>query len=329
MSSSVDAGLVPGRKRVGHGHIGVVGVRNRTARWEAGVDWDDLRVLLAVERGGSVSAASGALGVSRSTINRRLAALERATGHVLVERSRAPSGGGLALSEAGGQLIPIARRIEAEALEAERILAGRDVTLEGRVDVTVFEEGGLALAPAFAALHAAHPAIELHVRTTNQTLSLQRRECDVAIRATPAPHPDLFGRRLGTLPFAVYGRPELLDQDQPPWVLWEASVGAEATWSLARSLCDPLDVAAVVDTAPLMHALVASGAGVALLPVDVGAALPGVVPWGPVPRPGLGMDVWVLAHRDLRRTPRVRTVLSFVAAHVPASWRAGDASTTT
>lgn len=278
------------------------------------MDLDDLRVFLAIHRGGTVSSASTALGVSRSTVNRRLDALEGAAGLQLVERT--PDG--LSLTAAGTQLVPIAERVEEEALAAERLFARRDFAIRGRVGMTVFAAGTPLIAPALVELRRAHPEIELHVAASNRTLSLRRRECDVAVRATARPSADLFGRSLGRLEFAVYGRAAVVEAPNPPWILWDESAGAEATWDLARRMSDPLRVAAVVDADALLLELACAGAGVALLPVPVAESRPELVPLGPVPCPGMGMDVWVLTHPDLRRAARVRTVMRFLGEWAPA-----------
>jgi DNA-binding transcriptional LysR family regulator len=278
------------------------------------MSWDDLRVFLAAERGGTISAAASDLGVSRSTVNRRLHGLEAASSVTLFERTPA----GLVPTDAGLQLLPIARRMEEDALAAERVFAGRDATISGRIDVTQFEAAGEMLAPAFAEFQRVHPEIELHVTTSNRPLSLRRRESDLAIRGTDEPNPELVGVSLGRMEYAVYGRPEIVASDNPPWVLWDRTLGATGTWTVARRLGAPLRVAAEVDSQHLMNELVSAGAGLGLLPMALASRRAELVTMGPVPQPDMSMGIWALTHPDLRRSPRVRAVMRFLAEKAPA-----------
>ncbi|MEZ4222011.1 MAG: LysR family transcriptional regulator [Polyangiaceae bacterium] len=285
------------------------------------MNWDDLRVFLAIQRQGTVSAAAGALGVSRSTIHRRLAALEEAAGMKLIE----PTAQGFVPTEAGERLVPVAESVEAEALRATQLFDGHALRLSGRLDVTLFEVAGPLLAPIFAELAAAHPEIRIRLLSTDRTVSLRRRESDIAIRATDQPSPELFGRKLGQMPFGVYGRQDVVAQADAPWVMWDEGVGAERTWELARreSGGSPR-VAARVDSVHVMLDLVDAGAGVALLPVALAAKRPALRPRGAIPRAGMSMDVWVLTHRDLRQSARVRLVMNVLGQRAPALLNGDD-----
>ncbi|MEM1415865.1 MAG: LysR family transcriptional regulator, partial [Myxococcota bacterium] len=156
------------------------------------MSWDDLRVFLALHREGTVAGAARALGVSRSTVLRRWAALEAAT-TTLFERT--PEG--VVLTGAGERLLPSAERVEGEALAAERAIAGADEGLRGSLEVTLFDIAGPLLAPAFQELMEAHPEMDLRLVSSDRLRSLRRREADLAIRGTDAPSPELFGRKIG------------------------------------------------------------------------------------------------------------------------------------
>ncbi len=279
------------------------------------MNWDDLRVMLAVHRSGTIFAAAAELGVSRSTVKRRLEALRSSTGVELLERG--PEG--ISLTEAGARLLPIAERMEEEGFAAERLLSGQSFALQGRLLLTVFEAASALLAPLFTKLRRAHPAIELNVVSSNQTLSLHRRECDIAVRATATPSPDLFGRKLGTLRYAVYGTREVIEDRNPPWILPDEAMGADGSWALARKLGRPLQVAARVDSLLWMVSLVRASAGVALLPIPTAREFPSLVAMGRRPRAGTDMPIWVLTHPELRRAARVRAVMTFLGDHVRAA----------
>ncbi len=250
--------------------------------------------------------------MSRSTINRRIASLEESVGAVLLERAT----DGVTPTSAGEALFDVAERVEGDVMAAERTLSGQDFQLSGRLHVSVFDVGGLVLAPAFERLRRTHPAIELVLGSSDRMLSLHRRETDLAIRATvEPPSPDLFGRRLGKLEYAVYGRRRVVADVNPPWVLWDESVKATGTWRLARELGKPLRVAALVDRAPLMLEMVAAGVGLGLLPVRLARQRRELVPLGCVPRAEQSLDIWALTHPDLKRAARVRAAMSLLGEH--------------
>lgn len=279
------------------------------------MNWDNLRFLLALHRGGSVFAAARALGVSRSTIARRMAALEASAGVPLVERRL----DGVRLTVTGESLVELAERMEADVHAAERILTGRDAALSGPLAISVFDVAAELLAPAFEALRKAHPQIELALHSSDRVASLHRRETDLAIRAPlAAPSSDLFGRLLGRIRYAVYGTAERVAESNPPWVLWDETRGAVGTWALARTIGDPLRVAVTVDRAHTMLALVRQGLGVGLLPVAQAKRYPELVALGSVPRDGQGLEVWALIHPDLRRAARVRAAMAILGAHAAA-----------
>lgn len=269
------------------------------------MDWSNLSVFLAVVRGGSTRAAASALQTSRSTVARRLERLQAEAGAVLLETTPV----GISLTAVGEALVPIAERMEEEVLFAERLFAAEDSVLRGRIDLTLFDPMTRVLAPVFRDFCAEHPNVELCLSASNELRSLRRREADLAIRATDQPDETLFGRRLGRMEYAIYGLPEVCAQPNPPWVMWDERAGATGTWDLARQVGDPLQVAIRVDDFPSLLAATRSGMGVTLLPVVLGTTVPGLVPFGTVPQPAAGIDVWVLTHPDLRRSARVRALM--------------------
>src|SRR5438876_4275537 len=107
--------------------------RSRTPRaGRAAMDWDDVRVFLAIARKGSMRAAGRALGLSQPTIARRLAAFETSfRGATLFDRL--PEG--LGLNAAGEQLVPAAESSEDAALTLERRRGAASPGLSGTVRV--------------------------------------------------------------------------------------------------------------------------------------------------------------------------------------------------
>ena len=101
-------------------------------------DWDDLRHFLAVARHGSTIQAAKALGMNQSTVQRRIAALERQLGRRLFDRC--PEG--YRLTRLGEELRPIAERVETDISDFSRQSASSHTELVGTIRVTCPETAG-------------------------------------------------------------------------------------------------------------------------------------------------------------------------------------------
>lgn len=177
------------------------------------LDWDDLRIFLAVAREGSLSAAARRLGVAQPTAGRRVAAFERKLGARLFQRT--PSG--QVLSATGQRLLFHAERIELEVLSAERVASGRDVGLRGRVSISASEWMiDRVLAPLLADFVAHHPGLELDLVAESRHVSLVRREADIAIRPSRFEHQDTVQREIGVIAFGLYASDVYLDRRGQP-----------------------------------------------------------------------------------------------------------------
>ena len=97
------------------------------------MDWDDLKVLLALSRKGSARGAAQELGVSNSTVTRRLDDMEHKLRAHLFDRT--PDG--YRLSAAGEQILPTAEHVEELVMAAERRITGGDQELEGSIRLTM------------------------------------------------------------------------------------------------------------------------------------------------------------------------------------------------
>jgi molybdate transport repressor ModE-like protein len=143
-------------------------------------DWNELRLVLAVQRAGSLTAAAVALGIDHSTAFRRLKALEERLGVRLFERL---PGGAYEATEAGSRMAAGAERMEDEALALDRDISGRDHRLYGRLRVTSSETIAYSrLTTLIAAFRWAHPGIVVELTVDNRVFSLSRREADIALR---------------------------------------------------------------------------------------------------------------------------------------------------
>ena len=279
-------------------------------------NWNDLRLVLAIHRAGTLGGGAAALNVNHSTAFRRLNALEERVGSRLFERL--PGGAYLPTPE-GERFSTTAERIEAETAALDRDVTGRDTRLTGSLRVTSSETLAYAVLTAeLARFRQLHPGIVVEMVIDNRVLSLSRREADIALRVTRPKEPDLFGRKLADIGWTLYATPAVLERDGPvktldrDFISWGADVTsiAAADW-----IGDHVPAGRVVYRASsLVNQLTAarSGMGLVLLPCYLGDTDPELVRAWTKPIPELTRELWIVTHADLRRTARVRAFFEVV-----------------
>lgn len=295
------------------------------------IDWDDLRVALAVADAGSLAGAARALNVNHTTALRRLDALEARLNTRLFDRRRS----GYLPTEAGELLAQEARAIAPRVADIERRLLGRDLRLTGSVRVTTaFVTMAYLLPRALAEFARAQPGIEVEIAESGALLDLSRRQADVAIRISNQVPEHWVGRTLGTVQYRVYARrgaAGLPQQVTPieallaeaPWVAFER----EASNSFGRWMrqhIPPQQVRLRVDIFNSMVAMLRTGLGIGVLPVFAADAEPELLPVSGFIE-ALESPLWILAHPDLRRTGRIRVFMQQVGDALEA--RLKDAGT--
>jgi DNA-binding transcriptional LysR family regulator len=279
------------------------------------MDWDDLRVVLAVFREGSLSGAARRLGVTHSTVFRRLGAIEEQIGARLFERFR----DGYVPTPAGEIAAEAAARLENEVLTLERKLSGQDLKPSGTVRITTTDTLATILMRHLPAMRAVHPEIQFEVAISNAMANLTRREAEIAIRPTPEPPEILVGRRVADIAHAIYGSRTYLSQHGDKDLSahdWVALDDALASTVIGRWIHKNLHAAHItcrVDALPALRDAALAGLGLALLPCYLGDPASGLHRLTPKalaePRSGL----WLLTHEDLKRTARIRATLDFLA----------------
>lgn len=281
------------------------------------MDWESLKFFLAVARQGSLAGAGRSLGVKHSTVLRRIATMEGDLGLKLFERHP----GGMLLTGAGREMLDIAARVGDDLVTLERRLSGRDLRLTGTVRLAAIGVLVPWIAEALVAFHALYPGIVVEVTISPATVSLARHETDIAIRISGQPPDSLIGRRIATLVHGVYAaRSHAVTRESSPVLAdhdWITYAESRNDMPQARWVADNIPVHRVVlrsGHTGMMVAAAKAGLGLALLPCYLGDAEPTLRCLRVVP--GLGQEMWLLTHRDLRRTPRVRAVMDFLATEL-------------
>lgn len=280
------------------------------------LSWDDLRFLLALHRSGSFASAGQLLRVNQTTVARRIEGLEHMLGAGLVERG--PSG--CKLTEAGLAAAAVAEAMETAATEIEAKVDRRDRKVEGTVRITTPEGFVPTLACVLAELHAAHPRLAFEILTATHALNLVQREADLAIRMTPESQPSLVSRRLGRIPWAVYGAESYLrrrgdcalDQHdvigfvepltRTPGGLWLAGDAQRA-----RVVLKVNNVVSAISLASEGLGLVAAPGYMARRNPALRLALPGTIGRS---------EVYAVTHSQLAKVARVRVTIDGIVSYL-------------
>jgi DNA-binding transcriptional LysR family regulator len=274
--------------------------------------WDDLRVLLAVLRAGSFSAAARTLAVEQSTVSRRIAALEGEVG-TLFDRSA----DGLRATALAERMRGRAELVEREVLA---LTEERDEPLSGRIALATTESFAVqvVIPRLLGPLREQLPELSVDLVTSDLSADLGRREAELALRFYRPTRGDLVAKRVARLPRAVLGHQRYLRGKKREarafdWVTVQLpGVGASEHEFLARHA--RVEPRYTVSSHLAQVELVRAGLAVALLSraltrydpqlaeLDLG------LPLGPA------VELWLVTPRSLRNTPKVAAVWDILEA---------------
>jgi len=289
------------------------------------LDWSLLVDFLAIARAGTLSGAAISLGVNHSTVYRRLNQLEAQLGGRLFERLAQ----GYVLTEAGRRLLIHAEQAEVQLHAAERVLRGTDQALRGEVRLTAPENLVYEFLPGYLEVfHRTYPEIRLTLNVSNTELDLNRREADLALRATPRPPEHLVGRKIVELGWSLFaaesllrelGRPEGIgDLASWPWIAPEAALDHLSISQWIRRNIPPERVIFRASTLIAMSRLAEAGLGVTLLPDD--QIKPQLARLQAFEQAGT-FGLWLLTHPDLRHTGRIKALSDLLTEQFRADHR--------
>jgi DNA-binding transcriptional LysR family regulator len=281
------------------------------------MDWNDLRIFLAVARAGTLSGAARVLGQTQPTAGRHIRRLERELGQPLFQRTR----DGFVLTAEGSSALAYAERIEEETIAVQRHLAGQDQQLDGALRISASDWFGVhVLTPVLAAFTAAHPRMTIELMTEARHVSLARREADIVFRARQVNEPEVVQRRLMHLRYALYAPkgmavPRAGDGAGCALVTMDLSMGSLPDLDWLKRQLPNAHVAFRSNNRDVQAQMCAGGAGLAVLPRLIGDRMRTLVPVDLGEEPP-GRDVWIGYHRDLRRLARLRALIDATLRHL-------------
>lgn len=271
------------------------------------MNWDDLRYFLALARQHSVSGAGRELNVKHTTVARRIAALEEQLGSRLFDRT--PSG--YSLTQVGENLLPHAIEVEEKINDADREIIGMDAQLSGPLRLaSSYDLFSRLITHKLKRFTDQYPAVELELVSSTGLVDLASREADIALRISPNPPEHLIGREIVSVAHGVYGSEKYVSKmnELRHLILWSHDK-TMPQWGLDH-FPDGKVVSRVTDIMTMLE-LVKSHLGLARMPCYVGDAEPSLRRLD-VSLKSSGWGVWVLSHKDLRDTARIRACREFL-----------------
>ncbi|QDG78605.1 LysR family transcriptional regulator [Labrenzia sp. PHM005] len=285
-------------------------------------DWNQARAFLVTAEEGSLSAAARALGLTQPTLSRQVAALEESLGVTLFERVAKS----LILTEAGVELAEHVRAMGEAASRVSLSASGQSQQIEGLVTISTTDVLAVYILPEILkGLRTKAPAVEVKILCTNSLSDLRRREADIAIRHVEPDHPDLYARKIMDMSARVYAATSYLERN-----------GGRP----AKSDADKLDYIGFDNNQELVEYLRAFGLKIKESNVKLGSPS-GLISWE-YARQGLGLcimadaiaakcpevkpafdnmepvyfPIWLVTHRELHTSRRIRLVFDHLAEHL-------------
>jgi DNA-binding transcriptional LysR family regulator len=282
------------------------------------MNWDDVRVFLAVARAGQILGAARRLGLNHATVSRRVTALEGVLGARLFQRLTT----GTELTAAGQRFLPVAERMETDMIAARADLAGEGDEIAGPVRIGAPDGFGVAfLAPRLGELTARYRDLAIQLVPVPRSFSLSRREADIAITVERPAEGRLVAGKLVDYSLGLYasrtyvqrfGMPETpgdlashrlvgyvpdliinpsLDYSHEFWGEWTSNYAVSSALGQVEA--------------------VRSGAGIGILHTFIARSIPELV--AVEAAPPIRRAYWLVYHESVRPMRRIQAVSSFIS----------------
>lgn len=282
-------------------------------------DWNRARAFLVTAEEGSLSAAARALDMTQPTLGRQVTALESELGVSLFERTK----NGLVLTQSGHELLEQVKTMGEAATRFSLLASGQAEALEGSVCISATELVAAFELPAIVEkIRRRWPGIDIEIVASNDTSDLTRREADIAIRGFRPTQQDLIVRKLSCFYMHLYASKEYvktLKRRRMPTDLSEADFLGFNQSAMMVTEMNKRGFDVTEDNFPVIAGnhlvqweLVKSGAGIGFMSVKIGddeTRVERVLP----EYPAFEIERWLVVHRELKTSRRLRVVFDFLA----------------
>lgn len=278
-------------------------------------DWDDYRLILALYRARTVRGAADRLGINHSTVSRRLSQIQKQFGAPVFERVT----GGYQVTVLGEHLVDVAEQMEHLAFATHRQQKAIEPTISGMVTLSIPEAiGQFLLLDELMEIGDLFPEINLVIHSSYRFANLDKSEADIVIRGTDQPPDHLVGRRLFPYALSYYCRSDYLKKTPMEARVWLTAMSSRNNpdW-LKASPFPKAKIKLQTDDITLLYRAVMAGGGMSRLPCYIGDAEPSLIRI-PHANTTFLQDIWVLTHPDLKDTPRIKTIMRYLAEAITA-----------
>jgi DNA-binding transcriptional LysR family regulator len=291
-----------------------------------GFDWDDIQAFLAISRSGRLTVAAQQMGVDHSTLSRRVAALEKALGVRLFDRSSL----GFVLTPEGERVLSDAEGMESLARRMRHRLEDASIGLTGSVRIGTPEGfGTYFLAPRIAQISAVHPQLEIELIANPRMFSLSKREADLAVSMTRPAQGRVYAHKLTDYALGVYASRGYLERHRKiasrrdllkhPWVgyvedqMWSAELNYLP--QISTSLVPAIRISNVISQA----AAVSGGVGLGVLPCFIARTDANLVRLFRE-EIALARSYWLVTLAETRDVARVKWLADFIRNECAGEW---------
>jgi DNA-binding transcriptional LysR family regulator len=295
------------------------------------LDWDDLKVFLAVARTGNLAQTAKLLRVDHSTVSRRVAQLETALGYGVFERSRT----GFRINDLGERLLARAEVIESEIIGISADVQDEVSSAAGTVKLATMEGiASLYLAPRMVHLKAFAPKLKMELITSPQVIHVNRREADLFLSFFKPSGQGLVSQKIGVFKLHLYAHPDYISSKggaprsevelrEYEFITYIEDLIQVDSVRWLRDVID--DATSIFNSNSMIAQMMAAtgGLGVVLLPkfaVHEGSPLVPIM----TETMSTTREIWLNVHQDLQFAPRIKTVVSFLKQQIDKDIRAGS-----
>lgn len=285
------------------------------------MNWDDVRIFLAVARAGQFLGAAKRLELNHATVSRRIAALEEALRAKLFRRLTT----GSELTPAGTRFLDIAERMEADMIAARSTLAGEGDDISGTVRIGAPDGFGVAfLARHLGELTAAYRELTIQLVPVPRSFSLSRREADIAITVERPTEGRLVAGKLVDYTLGLFASRAYAEAHGLPRSVAELSNHTLIGYVPDLIVSPPLDYDAefspdwhstfAISSALGQAEAVRAGAGIGILHTFIARSMPELMPVdivAPIRR-----AYWLVYHETVRPLRRVQLVAGYITKAV-------------
>ena len=282
------------------------------------MNWDDVRIFLAVARAGQILGAARRLGINHATVSRRVAALEADLKVRLFRRLTT----GSELTPAGERFLEVAERMEAEMIAARADLAADGDEVSGTVRIGAPDGFGVAyLAPRLGALTSQYRELSVQLVPVPRSFSLSRREADIAITVDRPSEGRLVAGKLVDYTLGLYASKHYAAEHGLPTraedltahglVGYVADLVIDPALDYAPEFSPDWNARFSVSSALGQVEAVRAGAGIGILHSFIARDHDDLIRVDAIP--SIRRAYWLVYHESVRPLRRIQAVSSFIS----------------